>query len=46
MNRIINDGFVIDKYIKSNRLNLRKDEKKKNKEEILLKRKKIRKKFY
>ena len=37
MNRIINDGFVIDKYIKSNRLNLRKDEKKKNKEEILLK---------
>ena len=37
INRIINDGFVIDKYIKSNRLKLRKDQKKKEKEAILLK---------
>ena len=36
MNRIINDGFVIDKYIKSNRLKTRNTKKKKDKEKILL----------
>ena len=37
INRIINDGFVIDKYIKSNRLKTRKTPKKTDKERILLK---------
>jgi hypothetical protein len=37
MNRIINDGFVIDKYIKSNRLKTTKTQRKKDKEKILLK---------
>ena len=36
MNRIINDGFVIDKYIKSNRLKTRNTQTKKDKEKILL----------
>ena len=37
IDRIINDGFIINDYIKSNRLNTRKKEKKKDKELILLK---------
>ena len=37
INRVINDGFVIDKYIRTNRLKTRKTEVKKDKESILLK---------
>ena len=37
INRVINDGFVIDKYIRTNRLKTRKTQEKKDKESILLK---------